>query len=160
MRKTFSWLAVGAVALLLTLAAMPAFARADAPDTALQPLIIETGRGRTEFMVEMADTPALRSKGLMFRPSLAPDRGMLFDFLTDQEITMWMENTPVSLDMIFLAADGSVTRIARNTEPFSRDIIGSRGPARAVLEVAAGTARRIGLKPGDIVRHRMFGNLE
>ena len=160
MIKTASWLSVGLAALLLAFLTLLAPARAEAPRTSFEPLVIETAQGRNDFMVEFADTPALRSRGLMFRPSLAPDRGMLFDFARDQEITMWMENTQISLDMIFLAADGSVTRIARNTEPFSRDIIGSRGPARAVLEVAAGTAPRIGLKQGDIVRHRMFGNLQ
>lgn len=148
----------GGLLLALLLPVLPAAGDSPAA-TALQPLVIETGTGTHEFMVEFADTPALQARGLMFRPSLDPDRGMLFDFGRDREITMWMENTAVSLDMIFLSADGRVHHIARDTVPFSREHIGSRGAARAVLEVVAGTARRIGLKRGDLVRHAMFGNL-
>lgn len=122
------------------------------------PLAIETQTGRHTFQVEMAVTPAERGRGLMYRQTMAPDVGMLFDFGVDEEASMWMQNTFIPLDMIFIKADGQVHRIAADTTPFSTEIISSRGPVRAVLELNAGTAREIGLKPGDTVRHTMFGN--
>ncbi len=76
---------------------------------------------------------------------------MLFDFKRDQEVAMWMKNTYVSLDMIFIQSDGRIRTIAENTEIESEKIIPSRGPVRAVLEVAAGTARKLGIRPGDRV---------
>jgi uncharacterized membrane protein (UPF0127 family) len=83
---------------------------------------------------------------------------MLFDFNTEQPISMWMKNTYIPLDMIFIRNDGRVSRIAENTEPMSLKVISSAGPARAVLEVIAGTARKYGIAPGDRVAHPMFGN--
>lgn len=122
------------------------------------PLSIETQSGRHDFQVEMAVTPAERGRGLMYRQSMAPDAGMLFDFGVDDEASMWMQNTFIPLDMIFITADGTVHRIAADTTPFSTEIISSRGPVRAVLELNAGKAREIGLRAGDTVRHDMFGN--
>jgi uncharacterized membrane protein (UPF0127 family) len=81
---------------------------------------------------------------------------MLFDFKRDQEVSMWMENTYVSLDMIFIRADGRIARIAENTEPMSRKVISSGGAVRAVLEVVAGTAKKLGIVAGDKVAHPMF----
>lgn len=121
-------------------------------------VVLHTDRGPHRFFVEIADTPAARGRGLMFRPHMASDHGMLFDFSADGEVTMWMHNTPLSLDMIFVRFDGTVHRIARSTTPYSQKIIASKGPVRAVLEVLAGTARRIGLKPGDRLDHPMFTN--
>jgi uncharacterized membrane protein (UPF0127 family) len=90
----------------------------------------------------------------MFRASMAPDRGMVFDFLVEQETTFWMKDTPLSLDMVFIRGDGTVTRIARNTVPYSEALIPSGAPVRYVLEVVAGTADRIGLIGGDRIRLR------
>jgi uncharacterized membrane protein (UPF0127 family) len=87
----------------------------------------------------------------MYRRSVPEFYGMLFDFKRDQEITMWMKNTYVSLDMIFIQSDGRIRRIAENTETESEKIIPSGGPVRAVLEVVAGTARKLGIEPGDRV---------
>ncbi len=109
------------------------------------------------FSVEMAMTPDQQATGLMFRKSLPEGQGMLFDFRDEREISMWMKNTYVPLDMIFIRADGRILRIAENTEPHSLKPIFSGGPARAVLEVVAGTARRLGLAPGDRVLHPVFG---
>jgi uncharacterized membrane protein (UPF0127 family) len=81
---------------------------------------------------------------------------MLFDFKQDQVVGMWMRNTYVSLDMIFIRADGTIARIAQDTEPLSERVISSGVPVRAVLEVVAGTSRRLGLAPGDRVAHPMF----
>jgi uncharacterized protein len=108
------------------------------------------------FAVELAVTDEERARGLMFRRELPEGKGMLFDFKRDQDVSMWMENTYVSLDMIFIRADGRIARIAENTEPMSRRIISSGGPVRSVLEVVAGTARKLGLAPGDKVAHPIF----
>ncbi|MBR0850015.1 DUF192 domain-containing protein [Bradyrhizobium diazoefficiens] len=121
-----------------------------------QPLRIVTGSGVQEFSVEMAVTEEQKQTGLMHRKHLADRKGMLFDFDPEQEVAMWMKNTYVSLDMIFIRADGSIRRIAENTEPLSTSIISSEGPARAVLEVVAGTAQKYGIHPGDRVEHPLF----
>jgi uncharacterized membrane protein (UPF0127 family) len=89
--------------------------------------------------------------GLMFRRSLAADAGMLFLYDRAQPVAMWMKNTYIPLDMIFIGADGRVHRIAKRTEPFSTDVISSEGDVQGILEVNAGIADAIGLKPGDEV---------
>ena len=123
-----------------------------------QPLEIVTKNGVQVFSVEMATTEEEKQTGLMYRKELADGKGMLFDFNPEQEISMWMKNTYVSLDMIFIGANGRILRIAENTEPMSTKIISSRGPARAVLEVVAGTAQKYGIRPGDRVGHPLFGS--
>ena len=110
------------------------------------------------FSVEVATTEEEKQTGLMYRKELADGKGMLFDFNPEQEVSMWMKNTYVSLDMIFIRADGRILRIAENTEPMSTKIISSRGPARAVLEVVAGTAQKYGIRAGDRVGHPLFGS--
>ena len=124
----------------------------------VQPLEIVTKSGVHVFSVEMATTEQEKETGLMYRKELADGKGMLFDFTPEQEVSMWMKNTYVSLDMIFIRADGRILRIAENTEPMSTKIISSRGPARAVLEVVAGTAQKYGIRPGDRVGHPLFGS--
>lgn len=116
-----------------------------------QTLEIASKTGVHVFSVELAVTDEERAHGLMFRRSVPESYGMLFDFKRDQEVQMWMKNTYVSLDMIFIQGDGRIRSIAENTETESEKIIPSRGPVRAVLEVAAGTARRLGIQPGDRV---------
>ncbi|MGO4510914.1 DUF192 domain-containing protein [Bradyrhizobium sp. MOS001] len=122
-----------------------------------QPLEIVTRNGVQVFSVEMATTEEEKQTGLMYRKELADGKGMLFDFKPEQEVSMWMKNTYVSLDMIFIRADGRILRIVENTEPLSTKIISSQGPARAVLEVVAGTAQKYGIRPGDRVGHPLFG---
>lgn len=134
-----------------------AVAGAPAGAGSFQPLEIVTKNGVQVFSVEMATTAEEKETGLMYRKELADGKGMLFDFNPEQEISMWMKNTYVSLDMIFIRADGRILRIAENTEPLSTKIISSRGPARAVLEVVAGTAQKYGIRPGDRVGHPLFG---
>lgn len=119
-------------------------------------LTIETKRGPVAFNVEIATTAAERAKGLMYRTELAPDAGMLFDFETDQQIYMWMKNTYIPLDMVFIRADGRVASIAANTTPLSTATIESGAVVRAVLELPAGTAKAKGIAVGDTVMHRMF----
>jgi uncharacterized protein len=117
---------------------------------------IETAEDRFEFQVEIAATPAQRSRGLMFRDHLAADRGMLFDFGQTQPVTMWMRNTLIPLDMLFVRDDGRISRIAAETQPLSDRVIGSGGPVRAVLELAGGRAAELGIEPGDRIVHPMF----
>ncbi len=123
---------------------------------AAEPLAIVTRGGRHAFTVEVARNDADRAQGLMYRRSLAPDRGMLFDFGRVQPISMWMQNTYIPLDMIFIRADGTIARIAENAEPLSTRTIPSGEPVLAVLEVPGGTAARLGIRPGDRVEHPLF----
>jgi len=116
-----------------------------------QTLEIASKTGVHVFAVELAVTDDERQRGLMFRRSVPESTGMLFDFKRDQEVTMWMKDTYVSLDMIFIQSDGRIRRIEENTETESLKIIPSGGPVRAVLEVAAGTARKLGIERGDRV---------
>ena len=123
----------------------------------LQALEIVSKTGVHTFAVEMAVTPEEQARGLMFRRELPEGQGMLFDFQREQPATFWMKNTYVSLDMIFIRADGRILRIAENTVPLSEALVPSGGPVRAVVEVVAGTARKLGIAPGDQVAHPIFG---
>jgi uncharacterized protein len=123
----------------------------------LQSLEIVSQSGVHVFSVELAATDEERERGLMFRKELPAGHGMLFDFETDRNVAMWMKNTLIPLDMIFIQSDGRISNIAENTEPMSTRIIPSRGAVRAVLEVAGGTAKRLGIVVGDRVAHPMFG---
>ncbi|WGJ14887.1 DUF192 domain-containing protein [Methylocapsa sp. D3K7] len=127
------------------------------PDSGLEKLVIDTASGSHEFSVEVMRTGPQRERGLMFRRYLPQDRGMLFDFGIERPIMMWMKNTYLPLDMIFIGRTGKVSGIAQDAEPLSPKIIPSGAPAYGVLEVNAGTAARIDLKIGDRVRHPMFG---
>ena len=140
------------LACALLLSSLPVLAQ----DGKLERVEIVTRSGVHVFDVEMAVTPEERSKGLMFRRELPPGRGMLFDFEGEGPIAMWMKNTYISLDMIFIRADGRIARIAENTVPHSEATISSGAPVKAVLEVIAGTAKRLGIAPGDRVAHRIF----
>ena len=122
----------------------------------VEPLEIVTKNGVQVFSVEMATTEQEKETGLMYRKELADGKGMLFDFSPEQEVSMWMKNTYISLDMIFIRADGRILRIAENTEPQSTKIIPSLGLAKGVLEVIAGTAQKYGIAPGDRVAHPLF----
>jgi uncharacterized membrane protein (UPF0127 family) len=122
----------------------------------LQHLALITARGRFDFTVEFADTDAKREYGLMCRRSLAPNRGMLFDFKTPQETAFWMRNTLIPLDIVYIAPDGRVVSIARNAAPLDETPLGSGGVVRGVLEIPGGRAAQIGLMPGDKVIHRIF----
>jgi uncharacterized membrane protein (UPF0127 family) len=120
------------------------------------PLTIDAADAQFEFRVELAVSPAQRSQGLMFRESLEEDRGMLFDFGKPQLASMWMRNTYVPLDMLFIDMHGRITQIAANTRPLSDAVIASREPVRAVLELRGGVSAKLGIKPGDLVIHPLF----
>ena len=114
-------------------------------------LVLKTGTGDHSFDIEVATTDKDRALGLMFRRSLPENAGMLFLYDPPQPATMWMKNSLIPLDMVFISAEGKVYRIETNTEPFSTSLIPSDGPISAVLELNAGQANKIGLKQGDKV---------
>jgi len=152
------------VLMLLALAPLPAKAQSPNP-TGPQPelpkerLVITTRDGvHHEFSVEMAITPDQQTVGLMFRPSVPAEGGMLFDWGIPRDSQMWMRNTIAPLDMVFINADGTIRSIAENTVPQSLAVIDSRGPVRATLELAAGTTARLNIRVGDKVQQRIFGN--
>ncbi|MEH3147304.1 MAG: DUF192 domain-containing protein [Methylobacterium frigidaeris] len=142
-------------AVLLTLLVVAGAARAAEPSPT-EPLAVVARDGRHAFRVEVMRTDADRSRGLMFRRSMAADHGMLFDFERVEPVTMWMKNTYLPLDMLFIRADGTVARIAADTEPLSTRTIPSGEPVLGVLELNAGTAAKLGLRAGDRVEHPLF----
>jgi uncharacterized membrane protein (UPF0127 family) len=108
------------------------------------------------FTVEIADNEPARERGLMYRKELPPGRGMLFDFHREQQVGFWMKNTLIPLDMIFIDGRGRIVNIAHSAKPLSEDVLYSKGPVRAVLEVIGGTAHRLGIEPGDRVSNPIF----
>jgi uncharacterized protein len=118
---------------------------------------IVSQNGVHPFSVELASNDAERERGLMFRKSLPEGQGMLFDFKTEEPVAFWMHNTYISLDMFFIGGDGRIVRIAENATPLSDALIPSGAPVRAVLEVIAGTAQKLGIAPGDRVTGSIFG---
>jgi uncharacterized membrane protein (UPF0127 family) len=122
----------------------------------LQKLEIVTKGGTHSFTVELAANDEDRARGLMFRKELPEGRGMLFDFKQEQDTAFWMKNTYIPLDMIFIRADGTIRRIAANTEPLLERTVPSGGPVRYVLEVIGGTAKKLGIEPGDTVTGPVF----
>lgn len=122
---------------------------------ALTPLTIQTKAGPVRIEAEVARTAEERQVGLMYRRALAEDRGMLFDFGADTDISMWMKNTFIPLDMVFVRSDGVVHRIEHSTTPFSEAIVSSGAPVRYVIELAAGVAAKRGIARGDRVEHAL-----
>lgn len=142
---------------LLLLIAPPALAADEVVRLATEPLVIETASGsKVTFEAEIADDDAERSRGLMFRRSMQEHEAMLFIWPAPYEVGMWMRNTYIPLDMLFIAADGKIVHIASETVPHSRDVISAGRDVLAVLEISGGAAARLGIAPGDQVRHRFF----
>jgi uncharacterized protein len=144
---------LGYLAFLVLALSFPSEALRAAGDQTVE---IASKTGVHSFAVEVVDNDADRAKGLMYRKELPEGRGMLFDFHRDQEVSFWMQNTYIPLDMIFIRGDGRILRIEENTEPLSTRMIPSRGPVRAVLEVIGGTSRKLGIAPGDRVAAPIF----
>jgi hypothetical protein len=119
-------------------------------------LTFVTSSGEHKISVEIAKTESERNTGLMFRRFIGDDDGMIFLYNHEEDIAMWMKNTYIPLDMIFVHADGAVSRIETDTEPFSERTIASDGKVLAVIEMKAGSAKRLGLKPGDKVLFSAF----
>jgi uncharacterized protein len=122
----------------------------------IEPLSIVTENSATLFAAEIADNDELRGRGLMFRHVLPQDRAMLFDFEQPRPAAMWMKNTYISLDMLFVRSDGTIAAIAENTEPMSTQTISVDEPVLGVVELAAGTVKRLGIKRNDKVYHQVF----
>ena len=116
-------------------------------------LVLHTAKGDFAFTVEIADDGKERAQGLMFRDTLAPDAGMLFDYFEEQETSFWMQNTLIPLDMIFIGADGAVKNIHVNAKPLDTTGIPSGVPVRFVLEIPGGRSKEIGLAVGDRMEH-------
>ncbi|MCA1653871.1 MAG: DUF192 domain-containing protein [Sphingomicrobium sp.] len=146
------------VAVALSLAACQSAASTGAPLAAAPsglaqvPLTIAGHGASHRFTVEVAASPAEQEKGLMFRESLAPDRGMIFPLARVDVATFWMKNTLIPLDMVFIRADGTIARVAANAVPMTLDVVSSEEPVSAVLELAGGRAAELGIRPGDRVR--------
>lgn len=121
-------------------------------------LTIVAGGRDLKFEVDLATNDAERSHGLMFRKQLGAYEGMLFDFYQEMQVSFWMKNTLIPLDMVFIAGDGTVKHVHANAVPMSTDAIPSLYPVRAVLEINGGSAALLGIKPGDKVKHPIFGN--
>jgi hypothetical protein len=121
-------------------------------------VVIDTRKGPVAFNVETAANADSQEKGLMYRTELASDAGMLFDFHQPNLVVFWMKNTPRSLDMLFIRADGTVSTIAADTVPYSEEKLPSSEPVRAVLEINGGRAAALGIQPGDKVHAAIFGN--
>ena len=136
----------------LLLAALPALAQ-----PVREELVVTTDAGPQVFQVEIADDPAERARGLMYRREMADEHGMLFDFEREQPASFWMENTYIPLDMIFIKADGTVESIAERTTPLSQKSVPSKGPVRYVLEINAGLSDKLGIEPGDQVSGPALG---
>jgi len=122
-----------------------------------EPLAIQSGDKLHKFSVELALNNRQHRQGLMFRRRMAADAGMLFIYRREEPISMWMKNTYIPLDMLFIARDGKIRHLAERTVPMSEAVIGSGGPVVAVLELNAGTVSRLGLKPGDRVISSALG---
>lgn len=143
----------------LLLPVLPACAQQAPGPLQTTTLEIATASGRHKFKVELALTPDQQSQGLMYRREMAADAGMLFDYGADRSgIAMWMKNTFIPLDMLFIKANGEILNIAERTVPQSLATISAAGPVRAVLELNGGTASRLKIRPGDKVLHSIFGN--
>ncbi|WLR94157.1 DUF192 domain-containing protein [Shinella zoogloeoides] len=125
-----------------------------------QPLTIVTRDGKSHaFTVELAVTPRQREQGLMNRREMAEDRGMLFAFGETRQVFMWMKNTYLPLDMLFLGKDGKIRTIKENAEPLSEAIIDSKGPIDYVLELNGGTVKRLGIRTGNRVENELIQSL-
>jgi uncharacterized protein len=121
-------------------------------------LTIVSATGAHHFTVEVAETPEQMEQGLMFRRTMPPDAGMLFIYNTPTAATMWMRNTLIPLDMLFVDGQGRIVNIHERAVPQTLDVIAAAAPVRVVIELNGGTAARLGIKPGDRVQHPIFGN--
>lgn len=123
-----------------------------------EPLTIVSGEESHDFMVEIADTPRSRTRGMMFRDSMGENEGMLFLYDQSRPASIWMKNTEIPLDILYILPDGEIAKIARNAVPGSLESLASGVPVLAVLELAGGRANALGVMPGDVVQHPVFGN--
>jgi uncharacterized protein len=157
-RRLCSGIAQPLAVVVLLLVAWPVAAQPAPAEMPESRVIVEAAGGRFAFDVELALTPEDQARGLMFRTELAADRGMLFDFGEPRPASMWMRNTYIPLDMLFIESDGRIARIAARTVPLSEEVITSGVPVRAVLELRGGVTDLLGIREGDRVLHPIFGH--
>ena len=142
---------------MLAIAFVVPVVAADVPQRLpVEPLVIETSAGPVTFQTEIADEDRERGIGMMFRRSMTETEAMLFIWPEPEPVAMWMRNTFVSLDMLFIDSAGSILHIAREAVPQSLDVISAGRDVLAVLEIKGGAARRLGINIGDKVKHRAF----
>ncbi len=146
---------MGSLLLVLVNFSFLAAQQSDVPFN-FQTITAETSKGVIIWKIELANDNKSRMVGLMNRPSMPENTGMLFDFGRSQGVAMWMKNTFIPLDMVFIRRDGTISSVARNTVPQSLEVISSREPIRYVLEINAGEAENFGLKAGVQMRHPWF----
>ncbi len=144
----------------LAILAPAVFAQSEAIFMPEGPLTIETQSGPVTITAEVADEPDEIATGLMFRESIAEDRGMIFDFGTPREPNMWMRNVEFPIDMVFMDAEGTVLAIVAHAQAHSERHINPGFPVKGVLELADGQASAFGIRPGDRIVHEIFGNTE
>ena len=149
----FALLAVVALAGLVT----PAQASDEVVRLPVEQVIVSTDKGDIAFATEIATTDETRSRGLMFRRSMGEREAMLFHWQSPRVVSMWMRNTYISLDMLFVTADGTVVHVEKDTVPESLKVLSAGREVSAVMELVAGTAARLGIRPGSRLRHRFFG---
>lgn len=145
-----------AAAAILVLAAVLSILTSPARALPRSELLVQTASSEFRFDVEIADEPAERAEGLMYRETMADNAGMLFLYPAPQKVQFWMKNTPMSLDIVFVRADGTIAHIAANTTPFSEDMIPSGEEVVAVLEVKAGMMHQLGVRVGDRLKHPTY----
>lgn len=145
-----------AVLFSLLFLAGPSLASEDVVRLPVEQVVVTTDSGDIEFAAEIATSDETRARGLMFRRSMGEREAMLFHWPTPRVISMWMRNTYISLDMLFVAADGTVVHVQANTVPQSLDVLTAGREVSAVMEVVAGTAAQLGIRPGSKLKHRFF----
>jgi uncharacterized membrane protein (UPF0127 family) len=156
------YLVIAVVTAVLAVVALSVYTTIDSTPTAASkamllpvdptPLVAETAAGKHSFTIEVADDMHERSRGLMYRETMADDHGMLFVFDQTQPVGFWMKDTPLPLDLVFIGADGRIRDILPGT-PYSEATISPGEPVRFVLELKQGTAQRLGIAAGDFIRH-------
>ena len=134
----------------------PLKAAGDVAKLAVEQVVVTTAQGDISFATEIATTDATRSRGLMFRRSMGEREAMLFHWKTPRMVSMWMRNTYIALDMLFATSDGVVVHVHANTVPHSLKVISAGREVSAVMELVAGTAEKLGIRPGSRLKHRFF----
>ena len=123
-----------------------------------QPLVIVTQDTEHNFMVEEAKTIDQQARGMMFRDSMGDNEGMIFEFAEPKVATIWMKNTAISLDIIFVKEDGKILKIEHMAQPYTLRSASSEAVVAAVVELKGGISKDLGIEPGDTVKHTFFGN--
>ncbi len=150
--------AIAAIVAFVACCLTDSFAAGSAQSLPAQMITIDSDRGPVHFRVEIAGDHDSQERGLMYRKSMPPDAGMLFDFHGLVETSFWMKNTYIPLDIVFIRADGTISSIAPMATPLSETPIPSGEPVRAVLEINGGRAAQLGIEPGAKVHAAIFGN--